>query len=431
MSPTRNPAKAKPPTRPAVTRLRRLRWTLTALFTLTTAICLVVLAVVAASIDGESRDRALDDDLDRRVSGLSRTVYFEDGTLRLDSLREDELAQGDVLIALVEWDAADRPRQSYAEPPNSPLLPDLDQLAEIGNDARHSQASVTWDAEATDGRTVRMAAAPVWNGDRIGAALITVADPGPGRRDHDRLVRWLFLGCLGLAAAAGGAGHLLSGRSMRPALRTLDEQEQFLSEAAHELRTPLATLRLVTSAGAATPDTAPRELARATRLVDQLGRLVTGLLVRARIQAGTQEIEREALRLDQLVEQVIAELPPSEARIEVHTEPTVVRGDPELLAQAVRNLVDNAIKHGGGTGAPIEVEVADATVRVRDHGRGVAEADRERVFERRAIGPTGGTGIGLAIVRWVAELHGGTARIVAAPDGGAQAELRLPAEPAP
>ncbi|WP_439680285.1 sensor histidine kinase [Embleya sp. MST-111070] len=429
-APNPPPTRAGRPLRPAVARLRRLRWTLTALFTLTTAVCLVVLAVVAGSIDGQSRDRELDNDLDRRVSGLSRALYYEDGTLRLDSLHEDELVEGDVAIAVVEWDPAGVPRRSYAEPADSPLLPSAERLTEIGADAREVQSAVAWDAEGRDGRTVRVAAAPVWEGDRVDAALIAVADPGPGRRDHDRLVRWLFLGCLALAAAAGLAGHLLSGRSMRPALRTLEQQEQFLSEAAHELRTPLATLRMVTSAGAAAPDTAPRELARATRLVDQLGRLVTGLLVRARVQAGTQEVEREALRLDQLVEQVVDELPPSGARFVVRTEPTVVRGDPELLAQAVRNLVDNAVKHGGGDAA-IDVEVADGAVRVRDRGPGVAEGDRERVFERRAMGPTGGTGIGLAIVRWVADLHGGTARITDAPGGGAVAELRLPTEPAP
>ncbi|WP_240123500.1 sensor histidine kinase KdpD [Streptomyces sp. MUM 136J] len=125
------------------------------------------------------------------------------------------------------------------------------------------------------------------------------------------------------------------------------------------------------------------------------------------------------------------ELPPSPAEVTVRTEPTVVCGDPELLAQAVRNLIENALKHGAAPGerARVDVVVAEGRVAVRDHGPGVAPALRERVFDRRTAGPGGGTGIGLAIVRWVAELHGGTARVGDAPGGGTTAELAVPEEP--
>ncbi|MGF6887783.1 hypothetical protein ABIA39_006112 [Nocardia sp. GAS34] len=97
-------------------------------------------------------------------------------------------------------------------------------------------------------------------------------------------------------------------------------------------------------------------------------------------------------------------------------------GDPELLAQAVRNLVENALRHGLGT--PVEVRVTATRVQVRDHGPGVPPQDRTRVFERRVTGAAS-TGTGLAIVAWVAGLHGGTARISQAP-GGASVELLLP-----
>ncbi|EST24061.1 sensor histidine kinase [Streptomyces roseochromogenus] len=413
---------------PAVSRLRRLRWMLTGLFTLTTTVCLAALAAVALAIDARSRADALDGDLNRRATALARAVYYDQGVLHLGPLREDDLVQGPAAVAVVEWDAADHARQRFARRPA--LLPRPAGLSEAGERARHDQETVVERGTAADGRTVRLAAAPVWDDDRIGAVVVAVGDPAAGQRDHDRLVRWLVLGGLGLVTAAAGAGHLLSGRSMRPALRALDQQEQFLSEAAHELRTPLATLRLVTEAGARSPGESAKALGDATRLVDQMGRLVAGLLTRARVQVGTQRVERTALRLDQVVEQVVGELPASGAEVTVRAEPTVVHGDPELLAQAVRNLIDNALKHGAAPGerARVDVVVAEGRVAVRDHGPGVAPAARERVFGRRAAGPGGGTGIGLAIVRWVADLHSGTARISDAPGGGAVAELVIPRE---
>jgi two-component system OmpR family sensor kinase len=116
----------------------------------------------------------------------------------------------------------------------------------------------------------------------------------------------------------------------------------------------------------------------------------------------------------------------------VNSEPVVVLGDPDLLAQAVRNLVENAQRHGGPAGTPVEVTVTPGIVTVRDHGAGVPLADRERVFARGVTGGSeaaSGTGAGLAIVRWVAELHHGTAHLADAPGGGLIAELRLPTHP--
>lgn len=141
-----------------------------------------------------------------------------------------------------------------------------------------------------------------------------------------------------------------------------------------------------------------------------------------------QDLERVALRLDQLVEQVVDDLPPSDAELTTHTRPTVVRGDPELLAQAVRNLIDNAATHGTVDGRParIVVQVAAGRVAVQDQGPGIAPEIRARMFDWGQAGPDGGTGIGLAIVRWIADQHGATIQLRALPDGGTVAELTLP-----
>jgi len=406
---------------PAVARLRRTRRLMTLLFASTTAACLVVLAVVAIRIDSASRRSGLDHEVGSRAAGLSRAVWFDAGVLHLEPLREDELAQGAQVLAVLQAAPGKTPTVRNVVPGRS-SLPDTDQLDEVWHSVLDEQGTVQVSASATKGGRLRWAAAPVWDGDRIGAAVLVGTELARSEHDHDLLVRWLALGCTALVCCAAAVGHLLSGRAMRPALRGLGQQEQFLAEAAHELRTPLATLRLVVERNGSSDE--------ALRLVDRLSRLVTGLLARARLESGAQRVELVPLRLDQLVETTVEELPDHES-VTVTAEPVVVRGDPDLLAQAVRNLVENAQRHGGPAGSPVEVSVTPGLVTVRDHGDGVPLADRERVFARGVTRTGPGTGAGLAIVRWVAGLHHGTARLADAPGGGLLAELRLPADPPP
>ncbi|MFG2374898.1 sensor histidine kinase [Streptomyces sp. NPDC048504] len=408
-------------TSPAVARLRRTRRLMTLLFASTTAACLVVLAVVAIRIDSASRRSGLDHEVGSRAAGLSRAVWFDAGVLHLEPLREDELAQGAQVLAVLQAAPGKTPTVRNVVPGRS-ALPDTDQLDEVWHSVLEEQGTVQVSASATKGGRLRWAAAPVWDGDRIGAAVLVGTELARSEHDHDLLVRWLALGCTALVCCAAAVGHLLSGRAMRPALRGLGQQEQFLAEAAHELRTPLATLRLVVERNGSSDET--------LRLVDRLSRLVTGLLARARLESGAQRVELVPLRLDQLVETTVEELPDHES-VTVTAEPVVVRGDPDLLTQAVRNLVENAQRHGGPAGSPVEVTVAPGLVTVRDHGDGVPLADRERVFARGVTRTGPGTGAGLAIVRWVAGLHHGTARLADAPGGGLLAELRLPTDAPP
>ncbi|MEZ0110122.1 two-component system OmpR family sensor kinase [Catenulispora sp. EB89] len=417
-------------TTPAVARLHRARWLTTLLFAATTAACLVVLAAVAVHTDAQSRTHRVDDDVTHRADGLARTIYYDDqGRLRLDGMTDDSLADGADALGVVQAQAqpgqtgTPAPAVRYAKP-STAALPDQSGLNDIWQTLQHDQETVLVTAPDGDGTRYRWAATPIFQGDKIDAAVLVGSDPARSQADHRKLTEWLAAGCAALVLVAAAVGHLLSGRSMRPALRGLEQQEQFLAEAAHELRTPLTALRLVVENGGSAEGGAPAALDEAVRRVDRMGRLVTGLLARARIEAGVQEVEHTPLRLDQLVEQTVAELP-DPTGITVDTEPVVVDGDPELLSQAVRNLVENAVRHGGGT--PVEVAVTAAGVTVRDHGPGVPAEDRGRIFERQVTGAgSSGTGTGLAIARWVAELHGGTAQLTDAPGGGALAELLLP-----
>ncbi|MFI5931934.1 sensor histidine kinase [Actinoplanes sp. NPDC051494] len=414
--------------RPAVARLRRMRWALTLLYAALSTVSLVTLVVIAASIDARSGSQDLDAQLRGRAEGLSRAVWIDEGVLHLEPLSEDDLATVSDVTAVLQRTGSQPAQVRWLWPERDDALPPAGRLDELWAATVEAQEPVLTTIVASDGRTLRWATAPVWGTDEIGAVLLVAIDPAPQERGHTELVLGLAAGCAVLVLASAGAGHLLSGQSMRRSMRVLDQQEQFLAEAAHELRTPLATLRLAMEGGMSAAAPEPAVLRDAVRLVDHLDRLVAGLLTRARIDAGTRPLELTPLRLDLLVEQVVDDMAPAGAPVAVRTEPTVVRGDPDLLAQAIRNLVENALRHGApdGGAAVVEVSVAAGTVGVRDHGPGIAAPDRERIFSDRVTGGRAGIGVGLAIVRWVADLHGGRARVVPVDGSGALVELELP-----
>ena len=214
-------------------------------------------------------------------------------------------------------------------------------------------------------------------------------------------------------------------------------QRQLVADASHELRTPLTSIRTNVEALARAPDlpAAEREaiVASARSQLEDLSELVGDLVDLAR-PAGVGEPE-EDVRLDLLVEDAVERArrhhPGCEFRLAA--EPAIVTGTPARLHRAITNLLDNAAKHGPAVG-PVEVRVAaggdGVEVHVDDHGPGIAPAERARVFDRfwRAPSARGlpGAGLGLAIVRQVADAHGGTVSVGEVPGGGARMRLCLP-----
>jgi two-component system sensor histidine kinase MprB len=219
----------------------------------------------------------------------------------------------------------------------------------------------------------------------------------------------------------------------------------------HELRTPLTAVRTSVEALARAPaDGVPaaeraHALATAQAQLEDLSVLVGDLVDLARpAEPRAAAEEAEDVRLDLLVEEAVARArrhAPA-ATFRVDADERLVRGTPVRLHRAVGNLLDNAVKHGGADGE-IEVEVRagpavaaggesrGAEVRVRDHGPGIAPGDLPHVFDRfyRARRARGlpGAGLGLAIVRQVAEAHGGSVRAETPADGsGARLVLSLP-----
>jgi two-component system sensor histidine kinase MprB len=215
-----------------------------------------------------------------------------------------------------------------------------------------------------------------------------------------------------------------------------EARRQLVADVSHELRTPLASLlmnvELLAEDGGLVGGDRERLLADVSQQIRELTVLVGDLVDLARQEptsAGASQV-----RLDELVHEAVARAAryAPDQRIEVDGEPCIVNGVDARLERAVNNLLDNAVKWSPA-GRPIEVTVKDGTVSVRDHGPGIDPADLPYVFDRfyRAAAARGlpGAGLGLAIVRQIAEAHGGSVEAANAPGGGAVLQLRLPSEP--
>ena len=207
-------------------------------------------------------------------------------------------------------------------------------------------------------------------------------------------------------------------------------QRLFLANAAHELRTPVAILQ-------ARIDALPHEDAARGDLLRDVRRirlLVEQVLLSARLGEHGMAAE-ETVELVGLVRAVVAACAPlairggHEIEFEASVAAVTVLGNAGAIEGAVTNLIDNALRAAPAAGLVTVAVHAGAVIEVRDQGPGVAPADRAHVFEpfwrKDERGP--GTGLGLVIVREVAQLHGGTASVDETPGGGATFRLHLPA----
>jgi signal transduction histidine kinase len=219
-------------------------------------------------------------------------------------------------------------------------------------------------------------------------------------------------------------------RSINHALDRLNEgydrQERFLADAAHELRTPIATVRLEAEA---LPDSDDK--VRLLRSTQRLATLAEHLLDLQRLSLGAGRKERVELRA--LCERVVADLAPlaiaSGCRLGMTAaEHQFVCGDRLALERALSNLIQNAIDHGGA-GCDIHVVLHEGSnIEVCDSGPGIPEGERERVTEafHRLASSGRGAGLGLHLVNAIARVHGGQLLVGASALGGASLRLSLP-----
>jgi signal transduction histidine kinase len=241
---------------------------------------------------------------------------------------------------------------------------------------------------------------------------------------------------------------LVLGAAAAERARAIRAREHFISVASHELRSPLAPIRLQVQRLLRNmqpgKEPMPRErvveaLVVIDRQVGHLTRLLEDVLDVTRLRLGRLQLSPKEMDLGALVDE-IAETqrePLSQSGCTLKLERKGVlagRWDRERLAQVITNLLSNAVKHGGAGVVELSLEGRAPWVRltVRDHGPGVPEADRERIFARfergvpESAAATRGVGLGLYIAREIVTAHGGRISVSSPPGGGAAFEISLP-----
>jgi signal transduction histidine kinase len=217
-------------------------------------------------------------------------------------------------------------------------------------------------------------------------------------------------------------------RSAAQIEQLVNANKALLANASHELRTPLARIRLAVELLKESADAKRR--AGLEQDIAELDGLVDEILLASRLDAVTESIETQEIDLLALAAEECARYDAT------HLEgtPGMMRGDPRLLRRLLRNLLENAARHGA---PPTQVRLAwnpsEATITVWDGGAGVPSAEFENVFRpfHRSFDGTrvSGTGLGLALVRQIARRHGGDARCTVMSDGRSCFLVTLPREP--
>ncbi len=233
-------------------------------------------------------------------------------------------------------------------------------------------------------------------------------------------------------------------QALQSAIRVRDE---FLSIASHELKTPLTSLKLQIETrllqlqkgdrSVLTPENLGAALERDRRQIERLTHLIDDMLDIARIASGKLTLRRERVDLCALVRDVIESYQPQIAQVGAsisvtHCKPVLGHWDRFRIEQVFVNLLTNALRYGDSS--PIDIEVGEeagtAHLVVRDHGRGIARADQERIFQRfervESGEHLGGLGIGLFISRQIVEMHGGTIGVRSEVGEGATFCVELP-----
>ncbi|HET6628649.1 MAG TPA: ATP-binding protein [Woeseiaceae bacterium] len=231
-------------------------------------------------------------------------------------------------------------------------------------------------------------------------------------------------------------------KRMEEAQRQADHRKnEFLAMLGHELRNPLAPISSAAHV-LRIGDTASQERAAdiIERQADRMGRMIDELLDVARIATGRIELHRRRVDLRTVVDDAVETVRPfinrrgHELKVTLPPEPLWVHGDVDRLQQVIANLLDNAAKYtapGGRLAAIAERDGEDVVLRVRDNGPGIAADLLSRIFdlfsqgERPADRSQGGLGIGLALVKQIVDMHGGTVTAETLPGGGSEFTVRL------
>ena len=225
-----------------------------------------------------------------------------------------------------------------------------------------------------------------------------------------------------------------------------EKRRKFVSDASHELKTPMAGIKLIcdslVTAENLEPAMVKEFLTDMSDEVDRLTRIVERLLVLTKLEEGGASLKVEEVSINMLINQVVRTLTPIASAKDIviytdyhDTEFTPMLMDYDKMYEAIYNIADNAVKYSPEGGfVHIDVTAGDAnmTIKIEDNGPGIPEGESDRIFERfyrlddSRARDTGGTGLGLAIAKEAVVMHGGTIEVAKASEIGSIFTIRLP-----
>ncbi len=421
-----------------MTPFTRTRWVLAGWNLAILALLLVATVGTVAIVELRAHDQAVEREL--RAGAEREAASFErDG--RDEDERERFRPEAPDLFAF--WVDAQGAVVRNTRQVSLAGLPDAAGLAAA---LRGREALADRDA---GGVPVRLLSVPVSHDGRLVGAVQVGKSLAADRAEISQLIATLAAtGLAGLLLAALGS-VFLAGRAMRPIRLTFERQRQFIADASHELRTPVAVLRARAEAlqrdVATLPPEAASEVRQLARDADELTELLGELLDLARLDAGQASLSLEPVALADVVEEAVAQLRPladeRAVQLQSTTTPLWAHANLSRVRQVIRALADNALKHtppGGSVTLALAREGAWAQLVVRDTGEGIPPEQLPRVFDRfyradparhRAEGPSSsGAGLGLAIAQQLVRLMHGQVHLQSAPGTGTTATVLLPLE---
>ncbi len=262
--------------------------------------------------------------------------------------------------------------------------------------------------------------------------VLTVIDLAPFDRDRAAFQRNVILAAGFAVLLTTAAAWFLAGSALRPARSAMARQRDFIADAAHELRTPLAVIRASASHSLSRERPAgeyQHALAEILTATERAGSGVGELLELARLDAGQAQPRKAPLRIDLLIEEVASSVRVDDAEVVANSaEAVVVDADYALLRQVTENLTHNAASRANNVELSV-MRMGDlVTLQISDDGPGFDEEILPHVFERFRRGDNrGSTGLGMAIAKSIVEAHGGSVSAANSNSGGAIVKLHLEA----
>jgi len=352
-------------------------------------------------------------------------------------------ATGPVMDAVAELHIPDRDLyllDGDGQPITPPGVPAWIRAAARRATAAHP---VDLDFDEPGGKEVRLHAEQFTGGAGATYVAAAVADRLELEDRYASLIEVFAAAALGALLLVAGGGYVLVRQSTAPVERSMEQMRRFMADAAHELRTPVTLLRTRADVALGQERAAERDaetLRAVGREAERIGVIVGDLLTLARADAGERPAVREAVYLDDqaadAVESIRALAQRAGVALEVGAfEEAPISGDPVLVRRLLLILLENAVKFtpaGGHVRLDVTVRDGQRAVVISDTGPGIDPADLPHVFERFYRGEsarqgTEGAGLGLAIARWIADLHGARIDIQSSPGDGTRVAVSFPA----